>query len=212
MLNTLLGLYLSDKHSLRSDRIIWSETVESSSVSSVQLENAINGSSLKNELGSFDFIATSYTLWTSNGIVSVEIKPDDENTNRIKTDALTQKTSSVLIPPKVILADITINLTNNQSIQDDVFIVIDIIKAPHGKIPLLLDLGESLAVSPDNIDIQTLSIQKQLINSNIYLSYIAELIKALIISSGGKLPDAPQTEDYSFQQQRLSETSCRRRL
>lgn len=189
MLNTLHSIYLADKYNIVSDRILWAETVSANDTSNVDLEDAINGSSLKSDLSTLDYFVTKYTMWTSNGIIQVDIKPDDESNKKLRTYALTQKTEAPFIPIKYVQADITLSLTNNQSISDDIFVVLDIFKIPQTKVAELIDIAKSLVVSPDHIDIQTLGIEKYLIHTNELLKYTNELLKTLIKQTGVQTPN-----------------------
>ncbi len=188
MLNTLFGIYLSDKFGAISGRIQWIESVDASDTSELTLTNAFDGAKLKADLVNYDYIATKYTTWTSNGIVQIELKPDAESINQLKTYSLTQKTESPLIPPKLIQTDISLKLTNQTANPDDVIIILDILKIPQGKIPQLIDMIEIMSIAPDNIDIQTLAIERYLIQANMILVHTNKLLEALIIASGGKVP------------------------
>lgn len=181
MLNTIFGIYISNKFGAKSDRIMWIESVDASGTSTLTLTNAIGGDALKKDLATYDYIATKYTTYTINGIVQVELKPDAESLNQLKTYALTQKTESPLIPPKLIQADISLTLTNQTANPDDVVVILDILKIPQTKTPQLIDLVEAMAIAPDHIDIQTLAIEKYLIQTN-------KLLEALITANNGTLP------------------------
>lgn len=182
MLDTLFGIYLADKYDIKADRIVWSETVDESATSSLTLDDALNGVSLKNNLANLNYFATKYTVWTQNGIIQVDIVPDGEPIQTLRTYAFTQKTESPLIPPKYIQTDIQLTLTNNQEISDDVFIVLDILKINQAKVADLIELGRVLTVSPENIDLQTLGIEKYLIVTN-------KLLKAILTASGGTISE-----------------------
>lgn len=198
MLNTLFGIYISDKFGAKSDRIMWLESVDGSGTSELTLTNAINGAALKNDLATYDYIATKYTTYTASGIVQIELKPDAESINQLKTYSLTQKTEAPLIPPKLIQTDISLKLTNQTANPDDVTVILDILKIPQGKLPQIVDLVNSMAIAPDNIDIQTLAIEKYIIRTN-------QLLEALITASGGTSP--PTTE---FTPEAKSAPSCKR--
>lgn len=184
MFDTLLGLHIAEKFKVRSDRIVWMESVPANDTSKIAISNAINGVKLKNDLGSLDYILTKYAMWTYNGIMQVDIKPDSESVSELITYALTEKTESVFVPPKTALVDIEIELTNNQAIADDVVIVIDILKIPQSQRPLLMDFVEAQAIALENIDIQTLGIEK-------FLTYTNLLLEELIRVNGGTLPGNP---------------------
>ncbi len=189
MLNTLFGIYLSDKFGAISDRIMWLESVDASGTSELTLTDAINGAALKNNLATYDYVATKYTTYTANGIVLIELKPDSESINQLKTYSLTQKTESPLIPPKLIQVDISLKLTNQTANPDDVTVILDILKIPQGKLPQLVDLVETMLIAPDNIDIQTLAIEKFVIRTN-------QLLEALITASDGTVPPPLTEEQY----------------
>lgn len=181
MFNTLIGVFLTDKFKLISDRIVWTESVGASGTSSVTLVNAIDGAAQNASLVNYDFFLTKYTVWTQNGIVQVEFKPDDEALNKVKTYAFTQKTEAPFLPTKLVQAGITINLTNQTAIDDDVFIVVDYFKIPQDKTAEFMELANSIMVAPQNIDIQTLGIEKFLTQTN-------ALLKAILIQQGGTVP------------------------
>ncbi len=181
MLNTLFGIYISDKFGAKSGRIQWVESVDANGTSNLTITEAIDGAKLKADLMSLNYIATKYTVWTTNGIVQIELSPDAESTNQLKTYALTQKTEAPIIPPKLIQTDITLKLTNQEAIPDDVTVILDILKIPQDKIPQLIDMTEAMMIAPDNIDIQTLAIEKYLIRTN-------QLLEALITANNGIIP------------------------
>lgn len=200
MLNTLFGIYISDKYNAKSDIALWSKSIDASGVLDLNLNDAINGAALKSDLASLDYFITNYTMWTQNSIVQVEIKPDNESSHKIKTYALSQRISAPLIPPKYVQTDIAITLTETQGIADEVIIVLDIIKIPQTNTAKLIDLAKSLALSPDNIDIQTLGIQKQLIYTN-------KLLEALLTSQNVQLPSIPTYEEVGV---KAAEPVCKR--
>lgn len=199
MIDTLMGLYISEKFSARSDRIVWTETVPANDKTSLTITDAINGTKLKSDLGTLDFIVTKYAMWTYNGIIQVDIKPDSESISELITHALTKKTESVFIPPKSVLVDIEMELTNNQAISDDVVIVLDILKVPQTQRPKLLDYIEAQAVALENIDIQTLGIEK-------FLTYTNLLLEELVRASGGTVPSDPYI-DYEIGE-KVTAISC----
>jgi hypothetical protein len=184
MLDTLLGLHISEKFKARSDRIVFTESIPANDVSKISLVDAINGTELKSNTSSLDFILTKCAVWTYNGIIQVDIKPDSEDISSITTYALTEKTESIFVPPKTVLVDIEIELTNNQAIPDDVIIVFDILKVPQTQRQQLMDYIETQAIALGNIDIQTLGIEK-------FLTYTNLLLEELVRINGGTLPDAP---------------------
>ncbi len=184
MLNEIVGLYLADKYSIITDRILFTETIAANDTTTLSIADATNGAKLKSDLYNLDYFITKYSIWSQNGIIDVTIKPDDEATNQLKTQALTQKTEASVIPPKHIRTDLTIEATNNQGIDDDLLLALEIFKIPQNRVPDLIDIGKVLCVSLDNIDIQTLAIEK-------YLIYNNELLKALILAGGGTVPGIP---------------------
>ncbi len=184
MLNELIGMYLADKYKITTDRILFALSISANDTSSFTITDATNGAKLKADLSSLDYFATKYNIWSQNGILDVSIKPDNEAANQIKTLALTKEIEAPLIPPKYIQADLNIDITNDQAIDDDLFLSIDIYKIPQGKVQDILNIGNTLLTSPENIDIQTLAIEKYLIFTN-------ELLKALIIANNGVVPGAP---------------------
>lgn len=184
MLNEIVGLYLADKYNIITDRILFTETISANDTSTLSIADATNGAKLKSDLYNLDYFITKYSIWSQNGILDVTIKPDNEATNQLKTQALTLKTEASVLPLKHIRTDLTIEITNNQGIDDDLFLALEIFKIPQNKVNELLDIGKVLCVSLDNIDIQTLAIEK-------YLIYNNELLKALILASGGTIPGIP---------------------
>ena len=186
MLNTLMGLHIAEQFKVRSDRIVWTASVPANDLLKITISDAINGAKLKGDLGSLDYIITNYSLWTYNGIMQVSIKPDSESKSEVITYALTKKTESVFVPPKTALVDIEIELTNNQPIADDVVIIFDILKVPQTQRPRLMDYIESQAIALENIDIQTLGIEK-------FLTYTNLLLEELVRASGGSVPSDPYT-------------------
>ena len=184
MLNEIVGLYLADKYNIMTDRILFTETIAANDTTTLSITNATNGAKLKSDLYNLDYFITKYSIWSQNGILDVTIKPDNESTNQLKTQALTQKTEASVIPLKHIRTDLTIEVTNNQAIDDDLFLALEIFKIPQNKVNELIDIGKILCSALDNIDIQTLAIEK-------YLIYNNELLKALILASGGTIPGVP---------------------
>lgn len=181
MINEIIGMYLADKYNITTDRILFTLSIVANNSSTFTILDATNGSKLKSDLASLNYLITKYSIWSQNGILDVTIKPDNEATNQLKTWAFTKLTEAQLIPPKMILTDLTIEVTNSQEIEDDLFLALEIFKVSQDKIPEIIDIGRVLTTAPDNIDIQTLAIEK-------YLIYTNELLKALILSSGGTLP------------------------
>ena len=184
MLNEIIGMYLSDKYSITTDRILFTETIAANDTTTFSIISAMNGAKLKSDLYNLDYFITKYSIWSQNGILDVTIKPDNEATNQLKTQAFTQKTEASVIPLKHIRTDLTIEVTNNQAIDDDLFLALEIFKIPQNKVNELIDIGKVLCISLDNIDIQTLAIEKYIIYSN-------ELLKALILAGGGTIPEIP---------------------
>ncbi len=174
-------MYLVDKYSIRTDRILFALSIVSGGSSSFTINDATNGAKLKTDLTSYNYLITKYTIWSQNGILDVTIKPDNEALDQIKTLAFTKAIEAPVIPSKLILTDLIVDVTNNQSIDDDLVLSLDIYKVPQDKMSDLIDIGKVISTSLDNIDIQTLGIEK-------YLIYTNELLKALIVASGGKLP------------------------
>ncbi len=184
MINELIGMYLSDKYSILTDRIVFALSIDANKTTSFTLTDATNGLKLKNDLVNLDYFLTKYAIWSQNGILDVSIKPDNEATNQIKTFAFTQKTESPITPAKYVQTDLSIELTNDQDISDDLLLVIDIFKIPSTNVPELINIGKAFCISPDDIDIQTLAIEK-------YIIYTNELLKALILANGGTVPEVP---------------------
>ena len=181
MLNELVGMYLSDKYSITTDRILFTLSIDANDTSSFTILDATNGTKLKSDLSILDYFITKYSIWSQNGILDITIKPDNESTNQLKTWAFTKITEAPIIPPKHIRTDLVIDITNSQSINDDLFLALEVFKIPQDKVSELMDIGKILCTSLDNIDIQTLGIEKYLIYTNV-------LLKALITASGGTLP------------------------
>lgn len=181
MLNEIVGMYLADKYGITTDKILFAVSIDAGTSDTFTISDAVNGSKLKADLTNLNYIITKYSIWSQNGILDVTIKPDNESANQLKTWALTKQTEAPIIPVKIILADISIDVTNNQSIDDDLFLSLDIFKIPQTKQSELIDIGRVICTSPDNIDIQTLGIEK-------YLIYTNELLKALILANKGQLP------------------------
>lgn len=202
MLNTLYGMYLVDKYSIKSDIILWTKSITANGTLNLTLNDAINGSSLKSDLSSLDYYITNYSMWTQNGIVQVEVMPDNESANKIKTYALTQKLEAPLLPPKYVQTDIALTLTETQGIPDEVTIVFNILKVTHSNASKMIDVVKSLVISPENTDIQTLAIQKQLIYTN-------KLLEALLISQGVKLP-SPDLKPPELISPKAEAPSCKR--
>jgi len=184
MLNTLFGLHIAEKFKARSARIVWMASVPANSTLDITMVDAVDGVKLKGELGDLDFVIMKYALWTQNGMIEVDIKPDNESTSEVVTYALTEKTESIFTPPQLVLVDVDIELTNNQAIPDDVFIVFDILKVPQTQRSLMMDYIDAQAVALENIDIQTLGIEK-------FLTYTNLLLEELIKAGDGVLPDNP---------------------
>lgn len=185
MLNEIIGMYISDRFKITTDRITFTQSIDANSTSSFNLTDANNGVKLKADLATLNYLATNYIIWSQNGILDVTIKPDDESTNQTKTLSFTKQTESPFIPPKLIEADLTLSITNNQQIEDDLFLIIDVFKLPQGKLQELIDIGRVLCTAPDNIDIQTLGIEK-------YIIYTNELLKALLLANGSEIPGIPK--------------------
>ena len=181
MLNELVGMYLADKYSISTDRILFTLSIDANDTSSFTILDATNGTKLKSDLATQNYFITKYSIWSQNGILDVTIKPDNESIDQLKTWAFTKMTEAPIIPPKTILTDLSIEVTNSQTIDDDLFLALEIFKVAQDKIPELLNIGKILCTSLDNIDIQTLGIEKYLIYTNV-------LLKALITASGGTLP------------------------
>jgi hypothetical protein len=184
MLNEIMGMYLSDKYGITTDRILFTVSVYANDTATYAISDATNGSKLKADLYYLDYFITKYSIWSQNGILDVTIKPDNEAINQLKTQAFTQKTEAQIVPLKHIRTDLTIEVTNSQAIDDDLYLALEIFKIPQDKVSKLVDIGYMLCVSLDNIDIQTLAIEKYVIYSN-------ELLKALILANGGTIPDTP---------------------
>jgi len=196
MLNNIVGMYLSDKYGITTDQILFTVSITANDSHTFTISEAVNGAKLKSDLSSFDYLATKYSIWSQNGMLDVTIKPDNESVNQLKTVAFTQKTEAPIVPPKQIRTDLAIYVTNSQDIDDDLFLAIEIFRIPQGKVPELMDTGGILFNALDNIDIQTLAIEKYIIYSNELTKTIIdtnlgiiELLKALIIANGGTVPD-----------------------
>ena len=181
MLNTVIGMYLADKYNISTDRILFTLSIDANDTSTFTILNATNGTKLKADLATQNYFITKYSIWSQNGILDVTIKPDNESSDQLKTWAFTKMTEAPIVPPKILLTDLSIEVTNSQPIDDDLFLALEIFKIAQDKIPELINIGKVLCTSPDNIDIQTLGIEK-------YLIYTNELLKALILASGGNLP------------------------
>ena len=184
MFDALFGMYIAEEFKVRSDRIVWMETIPANESTEITVVDAINGAKLKGDLDSFDYILTKYALWSYNGIIQVDIRPDSESEHEIVTYALTKKTDSMFVPPKLALVDIQVELTNSQPISDDVAIVIDILKVPQTQRPHMMDFIETQSMALGNIDIQTLGIEK-------FLTYTNLLLEELVRASGGTVPSDP---------------------
>lgn len=192
MLSTLFGLHIAEKFKARSDRIVFMVSVPAEDSLSITMVDAVDGARLKDELGDLDFVIMKYALWSQSGMVEVDIKPDSEATNEVVTYALTEKTESTVTPPGLVLVDVEIELTNNQSVSDDVYIVFDILKVPQTQRPRMMDYIDAQSVALENIDIQTLGIEK-------FLTYTNLLLEELIRASGGTVPNEPYPE-YEIQE------------
>lgn len=202
MLNNLIGLYLIDTFDVKSDRIVFSETVGASASVSKTLANALNGAAVTAELNTYDYFLTKYTTWTSKGLMQIEIKPDNESINKIKTLSFTQKIESILQPIKYVQTDITVNLDNQIALENDVYIIIDLFKIPQTNTPKLYDFVDLLVNAIPNIDIQTLGIQKLLSNSNL-------LLKSILISDGGD-PNNIGLTSFTGKEEQIKTARCKR--
>lgn len=181
MLNEVVGMYLADKYSISTDRILFTLSIDANDTSTFTILDSTNGTKLKSDLATQNYFITKYSIWSQNGILDVTIKPDNESINQLKTWAFTKMTEAPIVPPKIILTDVSIEVTNSQPIDDDLFLALEIFKISQDKIPEIMNIGKILCTSLDNIDIQTLAIEK-------YLIYTNELLKALILAGGGTLP------------------------
>ncbi len=181
MLNEVVGMYLADKYNISTDRILFTLSIDANDTSTFTILDATNGLKLKSDLATQNYFITKYSIWSQNGILEVTIKPDNESIDQLKTWAFTKMTESPIVPSKLILTDLSIEVTNSQPIDDDLFLALEIFKIAQDKAQELINIGKVLCTSPDNIDIQTLGIEK-------YLIYTNELLKALILAGGGTLP------------------------
>ncbi len=182
MLNEIVGMHLADKYNIVTDRILFTETIYANDTSTLSIADAVNGAKLKADLYNLDYFITKYSVWSQNGILDVTIKPDNESTNQLKTQAFTQKTDASVLPLKHIRTDLVIEVINDQEIDDDLYLALEIFKIPQENVYKIIDIGMVLCTAFDHIDIQTLAIEK-------YLIYTNELLKALIIANNGTLPD-----------------------
>jgi len=178
MINDLVGLYLTENFDIKADRIVFTETVSASNSTSITLANALNGAAVIAELNTYDYFLTKYTTWTSKGLMQVEIKPDDESINKVKTLSFTQKIESLFTPPKYVQTNITVNLDNRIALENDVYLIIDLFKLPQNNTPKLYNLAESLMDALPNIDTQTLAIQALLTN-------LQSIDEAILTANGG---------------------------
>lgn len=181
MFNEIIGIFLADKYNITTDKILFTVSVLANDTSVFSIADAVNGAKLKADLTNTDYFITNYSIWSQNGILDVTIKPDNEPTNQMKTAALTKQITAPILPPKYIQTDISVEVVNNQAIDDDLFLALDIFKIPQSKVNNLIDIGKNICISPYNIDIQTLAIEK-------YIIYTNELLKALILANNGSIP------------------------
>lgn len=197
MIDQFMQLQLADKYNIKPDRIVFTASIPGTNTLQLSITDALNGAILKNNLSTHDYFLTKYTVWTQNGIIQIDIEPDGESSRKIITYALVQKTESPFIPIVRITSDISILLTNNLPINDDVFIIIDMWKIPQTNVAMISDISNSLISSITNIDIQTLGIEKFLTVTNL-------LLQALVIANKGVIPNvtgfttptpAPSTND-----------------
>ncbi len=202
MLEQFMQLQLADKYGIKSDRIVFTESIDGLSTKTIDLSSALNGAALKNNLVSLDYFLTKYAIWSQNGIVEVILKPDNETPRSINTYALTQKVEAPFVPLIHISTDLLVTLTNNLETSDDVYIIIDMWKLPQGNVPAISDLSNSMISAIGNIDIQTLGIEKFLTITNI-------LLQAIVLANKGIMPDLGDTPTIELPAQ-ISERTCRR--
>lgn len=168
MLNTLLGWHLFKQTNANFDTIVFEVSVgagSSATPKSVKrtLSDSINGSNNVSRLiGGDNFFVTGIYSICEPGKVSIDILPDNNTSNKISILAFKPKSIPMSIP-KLLETGVSIDFFNSEAQSNDVTIVLEGFWIPEPQTAIFTDLAGTLFRTLNNIDNQTLQINRILI-------------------------------------------------
>ncbi|MDP2217214.1 MAG: hypothetical protein Q8J68_08015 [Methanolobus sp.] len=202
MLNALFGWYVQENLNGRYISLVFKASLDADEKDTLTLDDvgadAEDAAKIKKWLVGDNFILTDIWTYAVPGNVALTILPDSDTTKQFYVEAVNEPLRIPISPPKLVETNLSIDFTNENQ-PNDLFIIIGAIRISESNTAKFTLLSELIPTSIENIDLQTLSILKSLLNieyqnnaiiqqGNITILQSNELIKA----SGGtplELPD-----------------------
>jgi len=119
MLNGLFGWYIYNRLNARSINIIFKETFDADETGTLQLTDAVDGTTLKNNLANMDYIIFDVYAFSNPGLVNFTIIPDADVSHKYVMDAYGKSVRAErLRMPLAIMADLSVDYVNDSQVND----------------------------------------------------------------------------------------------
>ena len=163
MIDTLFGWYIGTKLKGKFITIVFEESLVADDADTLSLSDAIDGTELKDKLDTDNFILFDVFSYADPGFVAMKVLPDNDPNKKFRIEATKNPTRIPIMPPKMAEVDLVLDYTN-ESQPNDIYISFTAMSIPEANLPAFTVLSELIPTSLSNIDMQTLSIWKELQN------------------------------------------------
>lgn len=144
MLDVLIGWYMKESLLCRYASIRFEQTIAQSSTSTISIKSAEDGSAVKDKLDGYNFIITDMYVYCTPGTTKVKISPDADNQKSFSLTAY-EPARPAINPPITLTSDISLEYTNTDTMDNDVFISFNGFWIPEDKMPELSVLSQVIA-------------------------------------------------------------------
>lgn len=163
MIDTLFGWYIGTKLKGKFITIVFEESLVADDADTLSLSDAIDGTELKDALDTDNFILFDVFSYADPGFVKIKVLPDNDPNKKFRIEATKNPTRIPIMPPKMAEVDLVLDYTN-ESQPNDIYVSFTAMRIPEANLPAFTVLSELIPTSLSNIDLQTLSIWKELQN------------------------------------------------
>jgi len=163
MIDILTGWHVAEKFKAKFITITFEESLTAGDSGSIALEDAIDGTALKQMLETDNFIIFDAFSYADPGFVQIEVLPDNDSTKKFRIEATKNPARIPISPPKMAEVDLVLDYTNENQ-PNDLYISFSAMRINQDKLPEFTLFAELLPESVERIDTELLSIRMILDN------------------------------------------------
>lgn len=163
MIDTLFGWYIQEHLKGRFITITFEESLVADDSDTLSIADAVDGTLLQQMLETDNFIIADVFAYADPGFVKVNVLPDNDTMLKFRVEATKNPTRVPIMPPKMAETDLVLDYTN-ESQPNDLYVSFTAMRIPQNNMDEFTVLSETIPVSLQNIDLQTLQTVQLLKN------------------------------------------------